>query len=200
MDCQKILHRRNGPQGPDSGPDVVSRRELGKRKAYRSLDGRPQGLMDEGRTVIGRARRHLICLPKDVADDGRFSIADIEAVDADAGSGKVAIQANTRDGLDGGYENPGQCFLMSSRSGDATIQELLYPGVEADNARYVGRTRFKDTGDSRRLLPLEGMDAVAAGDVRRHSSIAADDDAARPAWPVKRFMARKAGCRDDAIG
>ena len=24
MDCQKILHRRNGPQGPDSGPDGVS--------------------------------------------------------------------------------------------------------------------------------------------------------------------------------
>ena len=77
--------------------------------------------------MIGRARRHLVRLPKDVADDGRFCIADIEAVDADAGSGKVAIQADTRDGLDGGYENPGQCFLMRSRSGDATIQELLYP-------------------------------------------------------------------------
>ncbi len=146
MDCQKILHRRNGPQGPDSGPDGVSRRELGKRKAYRSLDGRSQGLMDEGRTVIGRARRHLICLPKDVADDGRFCIADIEAVDADAGSGKVAIQADTLDSLDGGYENPGQCFLMRSRSGDATIQELLYPGVEAGNARYVGRTSSKTPG------------------------------------------------------
>ena len=60
MDCQKILHRRNGPQGPDSGPDVVSRRELGKRKAYRSLDGRPQGLMDEGRTVIARTSQCLV--------------------------------------------------------------------------------------------------------------------------------------------
>ena len=79
-------------------------------------------------------------------------------------------------------------------------RELARTADEAGYARYVGRTCFKDTGDSRRLRPLEGMDAVAAGDVRRHESIAADDDAARPAWPVKRFMARKAGCRDDAIG
>lgn len=38
--------------------------------------------------MVGRTRRHVVRLPEDVADDSRFCLAHIEAVDADAGAGK----------------------------------------------------------------------------------------------------------------
>ena len=72
--------------------------------------------------MISRARRHVVRLPEDVTDDSRFGIPNIEAVDADAGPGKVTIQADTWDRLDRRDKNLGQFFLMSSGSGDAAIQ------------------------------------------------------------------------------
>ena len=150
--------------------------------------------------MVGRTRRHVVRLPEDVADDSRFCLAHIEAVDADAGAGKIAIQANTGNRLDGGNENPGQLLLMCGGSGDAFVQDISNPGIETGNAGDIGRPRFKDARDSPWLFPFKGMDAVAAGDVRRHDGIAADDDASRPAGTIQRLVARKTGRRHDAVG
>ena len=150
--------------------------------------------------MVGRTRRHVVRLPEDVADDSRFCLAHIEAVDADAGAGKIAIQADTGNRLDGGDENPGQLLLMSGGSGDAFVQDISNPGIETGNAGDIGRPRFKDARDSPWLFPFKGMDAVAAGDVRRHDGIAADDNASRPAGTIQRLVARKTGRRHDAVG
>ena len=93
--------------------------------------------------MVGRTRRHVVRLPEDVADDSRFCLAHIEAVDADAGAGKIAIQADTGNRLDGGDENPGQLLLMCGGSGDAFVQDISNPGIETGNAGDIGRPRFK---------------------------------------------------------
>ena len=72
--------------------------------------------------MVGRARRHVVRLPENVADDSRFCLAHIEAVDADAGAGKIAIQADTGNRLDGGDENPG----VAQTYDVATIPNLVF--------------------------------------------------------------------------
>lgn len=89
---------------------------------------------------------------------------------------------------------------MCGGSGDAFVQDISNPGIETGNAGDIGRPRFKDARDSPWLFPFKGMDAVAAGDVRRHDGIAADDDASRPAGTIQRLVARKTGRRHDAVG
>lgn len=89
---------------------------------------------------------------------------------------------------------------MCGGSGDAFVQDISNPGIETGNAGDIGRPRFKDARDSPWLFPFKGMDAVAAGDVRRHDGIAADDNASRPAGTIQRLVARKTGRRHDAVG